>query len=107
MKWKNEIKQYIDSLNHDPIWVGRITNDINKLLVNCEYIDFFMQIYIQWSSNNSIECLPHFEKMALSQFKVYIEVLKMTHFYVCDNFKMSIFIPSSNVKEGFFVFYRC
>ena len=71
-----EIRQYIDSLNHDPICVRRIMNDINKLLVNHEYIDFFVQIYMQWISGNSIECLPHFEKMALSQFKVYIEVEK-------------------------------
>ena len=71
-----DIKQYIDSLKHNPFWVGRITNGINKLLVNCEYIDFFMQIYIQWSSDSIIECLPHFEKMALSQFKVYIEAEK-------------------------------
>ena len=26
----------------------------------------------------------------------------MTHCYVCNNCKMSIFIQSSNVKEGFF-----
>ena len=71
-----EIRQYIDSLKHDPFWVGIITNDINKLLVNREYIELFIQIYIQWSSDNSIECLPHFEKMALSLFKVYIEVEK-------------------------------
>ena len=104
---ENEIGQYIDSLNHNPFWLGRITNDINKLLVNREYIDFFMQIYMQWSSNNSIEYLPHFEKMALSQFNVYIEVEKITHCYVCDNCKNSIFIQSSSVKEGVFVFYRC
>ena len=61
-----------------------------------------MQIYMQWSSDNSIECLPHFEKLALSQFKVYIEVEKMTHYYVCDNCKMSIFIQYYNVKEGVF-----
>ena len=71
-----DIRQYIDSLKHYPSWVGRIRNDINKLLVNSEYIDFFIKIYIQWSSHNSIECLPHFEKMALSQFKVYIEAEK-------------------------------
>ena len=71
-----DIRQYIDSLKHDPFWLGRINNDINKLLVNREYIDFFIQIYIQWSSDNSIECLPYFEKMALSQFKVYIEAEK-------------------------------
>ena len=61
-----DIRQYIDYLKHDPFWVGRITNDINKLLVNREYIDFFIHIYIQWSTDNSIEFLPHFEKMASS-----------------------------------------
>ena len=71
-----DIRQYIDCLKHDPSWVGRIKNDINKLLVNREYIDFFIQIYIQWSSDNSIECLSHFDKMSLSQFKVYIEAEK-------------------------------
>ena len=82
---ENEIRHYIDSLNHDTQWVGRITNDVNKLLVNREYIDFFMQIYMQWSRDNRytpydqiliIERLPYFEKMDLSQFKVYIEVEK-------------------------------
>ena len=74
------IRQYIDSLKHDPSLVGRIRNDINKLLVNHEYNDFFIQIYIQWSSDNSIECLSHFEKMTLSQFKVYIEAEKLDKF---------------------------
>ena len=58
-------RKYIDSLKHDPFGVGRINNEINQLLVNREYIDFFIQIYIQWRSDKSIECLPHFEKMAL------------------------------------------
>ena len=80
-----DIGQYIYYLKHNPFWSGRITNDINKLLVNPEYIDFLIQIYIQCSSGNSIEFLPHFEKMALSQFKVYIEVEKMTQCYVCEN----------------------
>ena len=44
-----DIRQYIDSLKHDPSWVGRVKKYINKLLVNREYIDFFIQIYIQWS----------------------------------------------------------
>ena len=66
---------------------------------------------MQWSKDNGytssnqkliIECLPHFDKLALSQFKVYIEVETMTHCYVCDNCQMSIFIQSANVKEGFF-----
>ena len=29
-----DIEQYIDSLKQDTFWLGRITNDINKLLVN-------------------------------------------------------------------------
>ena len=73
---ENYIRHYIDSLNHYPIWVGRITNDINKLLFNREYVDLFMQIYMQWRGDNSIECLPYFEKLYFSQFKVYIEVEK-------------------------------
>ena len=40
--------------------------------------------------------------MALSQFKVYIEVDKMIQWYVRDNCNMSIFIKSSNDKEGVF-----
>ena len=73
-----------------------------------------MQIYMQWNSDNSytssnqkliIECLPHFGKLALSQFKVYIEVETMNRCYVCDICQMSIFIQYTNVKEGFFVFY--
>ena len=71
-----DIKQYIDCLQHDHSWVGRINNDINKLLVNREYIDFFIQIYEKWNTYNSIKCLPHFQNMVLSQFKVYIEAEK-------------------------------
>ena len=68
---------------------------------------------MQWSSDNSytssnqkliIECLPKFGKLALSQFKVYIEVETMTHCYVCDNCQMRIFIQSANVKEVFLYF---
>ena len=40
-----DIREYIDCLQHDHYWVGRIKNDINKLLVNREYIDFLIQIY--------------------------------------------------------------
>ena len=40
-----DIRQYIHCLQHDPFGVGRIKNDINKLLVNREYIEFFIQSY--------------------------------------------------------------
>ena len=98
---EHEIRHCVESLNYDPQWVRRIMNDINKLLFDREYIDFFMQIYMQWSKDNDytssnqkliIECLPHFEKLTLSQFKVYVEVETMTHCYVCDNCQNSICI---------------
>ena len=88
---ENKIRHYVESLNHYYQWVLRITNDVNKLLVTREYIELFMKIYMQWSKDNGytssnpkliIECLPHFEKLALSQLKVYIEVETMTHCYV-------------------------
>ena len=34
-----DIRKYIDCLQHDPSWVGRIKNDVNMLLVNREYIE--------------------------------------------------------------------
>ena len=40
--------------------------------------------------------------MAWSQFKVYNGAAKMTQCIVCNNCNMSIFIPSSNVKEVVF-----
>ena len=49
-----------------------------------------------------MKCLPHFEKMALSQFKVYIKSEKTTQCIVCNNCNTSTFSPSSNVKEGVF-----
>ena len=42
-----DIRPCIYCLKQNPSWVGRIKNDINKLLVNREYIDFFIQIYEQ------------------------------------------------------------
>ena len=63
---------------------------------------------MQWIKDNDynssnqkliIEYLPHFEKVALSQFKVFIEVETTTHCYVCDNCQKSIFIRSAKVKE--------
>ena len=44
-----ETKHYVESLNHDPNWVKKISIEIDKLLINREYIDFFMKIYMQWS----------------------------------------------------------
>ena len=46
---EKETKHYVEYLNHDPNWLKNITIEIDKLLIDREYIDFFMQIYMQWS----------------------------------------------------------
>ena len=69
-----------------------------------------MKMYIQWSKYDGytsffqkliITRLPCFEKLALSQFKVYIKTETMTHRFVCCNFKKTIIIRSSKVKKVF------
>ena len=41
-KMAYDIRHYIHCLQHDHFWVQRIQNDINNLLVNRKYIDFFI-----------------------------------------------------------------
>ena len=66
---------------------------------------------MQWSkddgSNSSfrkliIPRLTHFEKLALSQFKVYIETETRTHCFVCCNCQKTILTWSSEGKERIF-----
>ena len=70
-----------------------------------------MQMYMQWieddGSNSSfqkliITRLPRFEKLALSQFKVYIETETMNHCFVCFNFQKTILIRYYEGKERVF-----
>ena len=88
---EKETKHYVESLNHDPNWLHTIIIEIDKLLINCEYTDFFMQMHMKCIKDNGsnlsfqkliIPLLPRFEKLDFSQFKVYIETEKTTHF-VC------------------------
>ena len=58
-------------------------------------------VYTSYNQKLIIECMPYFEKLALSQFKVCIEVETMSHFYVYDNCQNSIFIRSAKVNEVF------
>ena len=44
---EKETKHYVEYLNHDPNWLKKISIEIDKFLINCEYIDFFMKIYLQ------------------------------------------------------------
>ena len=45
---EKETKHYVESLNHDPNWLKKILIEIDKSLINCEYIAFFMLMYMQW-----------------------------------------------------------
>ena len=45
---EKETKYYVESLNHEPNWLKKISIEIDKFLINREYIDFFMKNYLQW-----------------------------------------------------------
>ena len=111
---EKEAKHYVEYLNHDPNWLKKISIEIYKFLINREYIYFFMQIYMQWIKDGGytssfrtliIPRLPCFDKLHLSQFKVYIETETMTHYFVCFNFQNTIIIRSDEGKERFLLFY--
>ena len=98
----------MESLNHNPNWLKTIIIEIDKFLIDCEYINFFMHMYMQRSKDNCstsssqtliIPRLTSFEKMALSQFQLYIEAQTMTQFFVFHNFKNNIFIRAAAGKE--------
>ena len=110
---EKETKHYVEYINHDPNWLKTITIEIDKLLVDREYIDFFMQIDMKWVKDNSstsylqkfiIPRLPCFEKLAFSQFQLYIEDQTIPHCFVCRNYKKSILIRSAEGKEKVFNF---
>ena len=111
-----ESKHYVEYLNHDHNWLKAITIEIDKFLINCEYINFIIIIYLQWrkddGSNSSsltliIPRLPCFRKLSFSQIQLYIETQTMTQCFVCNNFKNTILIRSTEGKEKVFVFYTC
>ena len=72
----------MEYLNHNTNWLKTITVEIDKLLIYREYIDFLVKMYMQGSKDSGytssfrksiIPRLPCFEKLGLSQFKLYIE----------------------------------
>ena len=92
---EKETKHYMESLNHYPNWLKMITIEIDNFLINFEYINFFMKMYMQWIKDNGstssfrkliIPRLPRFEKLDLSQFQLYIETETTTQCFVCCNF---------------------
>ena len=49
---EKETKHYVESLNPDPNWLKTITIEIDNLLIDREYINFFIQMYMQWSKDD-------------------------------------------------------
>ena len=41
---EEETKHYVESLNQNPNWLNTITIEFYKLLIDSEYIDFFIQM---------------------------------------------------------------
>ena len=81
----------MESLNHDPNLLKTIPIEIDKFLINREYINFFIIMYMQWIKDDGftsssqtliIPCLPRFEKLAFPLFQLYIEYQTMTLFFV-------------------------
>ena len=108
---EKKTKHYVGSLNHDPNWLNTITIEIDKFLINREYIDFFTQMYLQWIKDDGstssfqkfiIPCLTCFEKLAFSKFKLYIETETMTQCFVCYNYQNTTLIRSAEGKENIF-----
>ena len=113
---KKETKHYVESINHDPNWLNKISIEIDKLFTNCKYIEFFIEMYIQWNKDDGytssfrtliIPHLPCFEKLSLSKFRVYIETDTMTHFLFAVILKRLFSFDMPKLKKGFFVFYTC
>ena len=48
---EKETKYYVEYLNHNPNWLKTITIEIDRFLINREYIDFFVKIYMKWSKD--------------------------------------------------------
>ena len=70
---EKDTKYYVGYLNQDPNWLKKISIEIDKFLINREYIDFFMKIYMPWSKYDGstssfqkliITLLPCFDKLA-------------------------------------------
>ena len=91
----------MESLNHNTNWLKTITIEIYKSLIDHEYINFFMKIYMQWRKYDGytssyrtliIPRLRRFEKLDLSQLQLYIEAQTMTQCFVWRNYKKNILV---------------
>ena len=71
---EKETKHYMEFLNYDLNWLKMITIEIYMFLIDSEYINSFMQIYLQWGKDDGstysfwtliIPRLPRFGKLDL------------------------------------------
>ena len=101
----------MESPNQDTNCLKTITIEIDNFFIDSYYIYFFVQMYMQWSkddgSNSSfqkfiIPRLPRFDKLYLSQFRLYIETETITQCFVCYNFQKTIIVRSAEDKENLF-----
>ena len=44
---EKETKHYVEYINYYPNWLETIIIEIDKCLIICEYINFFIQMYMQ------------------------------------------------------------
>ena len=111
---KKENKHDVESLNHDHNWLKMMNIEIYKLLINSEYIDFFIIMNMRWRKDDGstsssrkliIPPLPHFEKPALSQFKLYIETQTMTQCFMCLIFKRPLSFDMLKSNKNFFYYF--
>ena len=50
---EKETKHYAESLNHDTTWLKTINIKIDKLLINLEYINFLIIMFMKRSKGDS------------------------------------------------------
>ena len=112
---EKETKNYVEYLNHDTNWLKTITIEIDRFLINRKYIDFFMQMYMQWSKDNGstssfrkliIPRLPSFEKLVF-QNSIYILKLKQQPSVLCVVIAKRLFSFNLLKVKISFVFYTC
>ena len=49
---EKDTKHYVESFNHDPNWLKKITIEIDKFLIDRENINFIIIMYMQWSKDD-------------------------------------------------------
>ena len=108
---KKNIQKYIKVLSHNSKWLSSVCEDINRLLMERDYIKFFIDMYMQWVGDDGslsvshkldIQRLPRFESFAFSQFQVYLDSENSKQHFHCRNCKRVYFIQYTDSKANTF-----